>query len=199
MTVNTDTELYRALCAANPSTEGNLLEHSNVSDVQLDFIFKHVGDARVILETGTNKCLFAYALTEHFKRRFIFYSFDIDENARRCALKFNEYMPFDSNVMIFTGDTKRTFPKMVDIELYDYDDEERIEFDLAWIDGGHEYDTALNDITCSMKLQIPKILVDDTSGAQVANAVRDALSQFPEYRLTDTSSDNRRIVCLERA
>ena len=197
MTVNTDTELYRALCAANPSTEGNLLEHSDCSDLQLDFIFKHVGAASVIMETGTNKCLFAYALCEHFQRPFTFHSFDGDIRAQAAVIAFNRLNEYHSAIDFIFGDSKETYPEIVDMILRMRGGIWKIELDLAWIDGGHDYETALNDITCSMKLQIPKILVDDTSGEPVARAVRDALNQFPQYRLTDTSADKRKIVCLE--
>lgn len=93
-------------------------------------------------------------------------------------------------VQFTLGDTKSTLREF------------REPVDLAWIDGGHDLDTALSDVNQAMRLGARSILVDDTkSMPEVAVAVRQALDAHPEYQRVKTQLsqfDSRGVAVLRK-
>jgi hypothetical protein len=98
---------------------------------------------------------------------------------------------FDVRVVLTLGDTKQTL-QAVDIRGLDF----------AWIDGGRDEVTALNDIRHAIRLGSPLIAINDARTIpEVAHAIDCALHAHPEYvRLANPfyAHDARGIIFLRR-
>jgi predicted O-methyltransferase YrrM len=166
-------ELFRMLAATYETVEGTLLEHADPDTMlaQVQAIRHAVWLTRPhrILETGTAKCLFGYLLA-HLVPQATLYTFDGDPRCAAAVDLLNAAMP--TLRTIFTlGDSKRT---LADFDVPD--------LDLAWIDGGHDHETALSDIHHAMRLRVPLIAVDDTRMMpEVSDALRAALEHDRTY------------------
>jgi len=185
--------LYRQLASTYETVEGNLLERADdrTTAAQIEALryFIHVARPQRVLETGTGKSMFGYVLS-HLVHRVTLYTFDGDH---RCAAGVALLNAVQTNVQaVFTlGDTKQTLP------TFDVDG-----IGLAWIDGGNDEATALNDIQQAMRLGIPFIAVDDArTMPEVAAAIDHALQAHPAYvRLANPFYDHdaRGMVYLRR-
>jgi hypothetical protein len=74
---------------------------------------------------------------------------------------------------------------------------------FAWVDGGHDYNTAYSDLINCDKLGVTNIFVDDFVGIKEVNkAVYDFIKNFPMYKIVDTNNtkldDDRGIVHIKR-
>jgi hypothetical protein len=186
-------ELYSRLAGAYDTVEGNLLERADdlthAAQIEaLRYALNLVRPQRA-LETGTGKSLFGYALS-HLGDEITLYTFDGDP---RCLTGVETLNAAQSRVRsIFTlGDTKVT------LQALDADG-----VGLAWIDGGHDEETALNDIGHAMRLRVSLIMVDDAGTMpEVARAVERALQTHTEYQRFDnpfSAFDVRGMVWIKR-
>jgi predicted O-methyltransferase YrrM len=51
-------------------------------------------------------------------------------------------------------------------------------FDVAFVDGDHKYESAVNDITACMEMKVPYILVDNCELERVNSACKDYLGMY---------------------
>ena len=185
--------LFQELAASFETIEGNLLERADpwTTEAQIETIryLVQLTQARRVLETGTNKSLFGYVLS-HLTHDACLYTFDGDP---RCATGVELLNASQRRVrsVFMLGDTKQTLP------AFDVPG-----IDLAWIDGGHDEATALNDLTQAMRLAIPVVAVDDARTIpDISRAIDAALQANPAYRLHPNpfyEHDRRGIVILRR-
>ncbi|WP_186445533.1 class I SAM-dependent methyltransferase [Paenibacillus cremeus] len=176
------------------SIEGNLL-HSEpqTSEAQIHFLQYALSLAKPkkILETGTNKGFFSFLLS-HLIKDVDLYTFDIDPRSKACVDYLNKCQ---SNVRIHLqlGDTRQTLLRF---------HQQGIGF--AWIDGGHQWDTAYSDIMHAIRLGVPYIAIDDVAfpGApDLPHVVAAILAAHPRYVQAANpfaANDLRGAVLLER-
>ncbi len=180
--------LYRQLTEVFSTPEGNLLEVTDyaTAQAQIDF-FRYAllkSRPRKVMETGTNKGLFGFALFHLISEEALppvrLYTFDINEKSAECIRLLNQ----SQNVVrsqFFHGDTKQTLLHFHEPNI-----------DLAWIDGGHDDATAYSDLSHAIRLGIPYIAVDDIKtfpyspddpGApHLAAVVSRILQEHPKYK-----------------
>jgi predicted O-methyltransferase YrrM len=163
-------------------TQGNILNTGDRGATPLITIAHYVvlTGARSFLETGTQKGFFGYFLSRLLGDDFDLVTCDCDERSRR-AVELLQSKPFAlGHVEFILGDSKETLPKVTR------------KFDLAWIDGGHDYATALSDIQQAIRLEIPCILIDDTLSGfrqiEVGKAVDDCAELWARYDVIDPTS-----------
>lgn len=170
----TSLKLYQDLAGVFESREGNLFEQSDVGTMlaqarAIEWAVKQCRP-RSILETGTNKGYFGLMLS-WMQVEATLYTFDRDERAMMAAALLGDGQ--ESVRVVFTlGDTKETLRQLT------------TPIDLAWIDGGHDVQTARSDIWHAMRLGARWILIDDAKQmASVAVAVLGALDGAPYERV----------------
>ena len=186
-------DLFRQLAATYDTVEGNMLERAGArttaAQVEAVRYALRLARPRAVLETGTNKSLFGYLLSQ-LARDLTLYTFDGDP---RTARGVEILAAAQSNVrpVFALGDTKQT--------LADFDAEG---IGLAWIDGGHDEATALSDLRHAARLAVPLVAVDDArTMPEVGRAVARLLAERDDYEpLTNPfyQHDERGIVLLRR-
>jgi methyltransferase family protein len=182
------TELYRQLCGLYDSPHGNLLEHTRgqTAEAQVEFLRwgLHLANPRVIIETGTNKGLFAY-LVSLVCQNVTIHTFDADPRAAKAVGLINKTQR-NVEIVFHRGDSRRTLPEL------------NVAAEFAWIDGGHEGDVPLRDLMECYRLAVPYVAVDDTVYPDVSGAVQHLIQQSP-YRTTVNpflQHDTRKAVLL---
>lgn len=166
--------LYHMLANQASILEGNLLEYNDplTAESQVNLIRYAIDRAKPVkvLETGTNKGYFAYLLS-YILNGVDLYTFDMDPQSQACVALLNHHQ---SAVRVhFTyGNTRATLPMFHQSGI-----------GFAWIDGGHDEDTAYNDLFHAIRLGIPYIAMDDIKVfPQLARPIGTILTQFPHYR-----------------
>ena len=168
------TDLYRALCAREAGGDGNLLERTDESTAaaQTEFLrwaFQQAAP-QVVLETGTNKGLFAYLLSL-IGHGLTLHTFDCDPRSAEAMSLLNRSQK-NVHAHFYAGDSRETLRAF----------SERVDF--AWIDGGHDWSIALSDLMHCYRLRIPFVAVDDTAFTSVTEAVA-YLRQHTPYELIE--------------
>lgn len=181
------TEIFKALKNLNLGDEGNILQAEGnmnklpeCAEAQIEAIrytlaqYVPMTDP-VILETGTNKGMFCLIMTMLQCSPRI-YTFDGNPKSEEAVINLNELDILNPPKITFVlGDTNTTLPKFVNAYVGP-------QIGLAWVDGGHDYDTCLADIVHCSKLEIPVIMVDDTkTHKEVRRAVDSFLSLTSKY------------------
>lgn len=155
--------------------------------IQLEFHKKCFSkiNPKNILETGTHKANYSYFIKKNYPEIKII-TFGIDPQSQECVNLVEEY--FNENFIEFhCGNTIET--------LSNYNTS--LQLDLAWVDGGHNFDCAYSDLSNCARLGIKNILIDDvTLISDVDMAVNEFLIKNPNYNLVDKSDDERGIVWL---
>lgn len=166
--------LYHLLANQASILEGNLLEYNDpaTAESQVQFLRYALAKAnpRRVLETGTNKGYFSYVLS-HLVSQVEIFTFDMNPQSQDCVHLINQHQ---SNVRVhFTfGDTRVTLPSFHQPGI-----------GFAWIDGGHDEDTAYNDLFHAVRLGIPYIAMDDVKQfPHLAHPIGMILTNFPQYR-----------------
>lgn len=187
-------DIYNQLFASVESGEGNLLRSDpETAEAQFHFLLLTLNRAKPkkVLETGTNKGSFSYVLS-HILHDVDIYTFDLNPQSQACVDLLNRYQ---HNVRIhFTpGDTKQTLAAF---------NEPGIQF--AWIDGGHDYDSAYSDMSHAARLGIPYIAMDDTKFpgmGHLNDVVHRIIAEHSEYRMGFNpffDSDMRGAILIEK-
>ncbi len=186
-------ELFHQLAATYETVEGNLLERAGArtTAAQIEAVRYALRLARptAVLETGTNKSLFGYVLSQ-LARGLTLYTFDNDSRAARgVAILDAAQSNLRSDFAL--GDTKQT--------LADFNVEG---IGLAWIDGGRDEATALDDLRHAARLRVPLVAIDDArTMPEVARAVERLLGERDDYEPLPNpfyQHDERGIVFLRR-
>jgi hypothetical protein len=181
-------QLYKALCGVLESEDGNLLERTDMktAEAQTEFLRWALNVVRptTILEIGTNKGMFIYFVSV-VARDVTIHTFDIDPACARAVDLLNSGQ---SNVVavFHEGDTRAT---LRDAE---------IEAQFAWLDGGQQGDTPLNDLMQCFRLRVPYVAIDDSAFPVVQTAI-DYVQQHTPYRTVGNpflKEDRRRAVLL---
>jgi precorrin-6B methylase 2 len=166
--------IYRALCAVHDSDEGNTLEiiDDATAEAQIEFHRWALGlamtsncGAWLFLEIGHNKGMWAL-LVSYIRPHCYIDAIDQNPRAADAAKILTEQRNIDVN--FFQGKSRDVLENEI-VEPFDY----------AWVDGGHDYDDALSDLTHCDRLKIPFVAVDDTAYESVANAVATWLGKAP--------------------
>jgi predicted O-methyltransferase YrrM len=188
-----DQELYQQLANSYDTVEGNLLERADArtTAAQIEALRYAIrlAQPRSVLETGTGKSMFGYVLS-HLVHGVTLYTFDGDP---RCVPGVALLNAAQTNIQakITFGDTKQTLSTFNVPGI-----------GLAWIDGGHDEATVLNDIQQAIRLDIPLIAIDDArTMPEVASAINHALNAHSTYvRLENPfyDHDTRGIMFLRR-
>lgn len=166
-------ELFRRLADSYETVEGNMLERADprttAAQVEAISFAVRLARPRVVLETGTGKSLFGYLLS-HLARDITLHTFDGDPRAARGVELLNAGQPNVRSVFA-RGDTKQTLPNFGGRGI-----------DLAWIDGGHDEVTALNDLRHAARLGTSLIAIDDARTMPgVARAVVRLVEERDDY------------------
>lgn len=140
---------------------------------------------RRILEVGAHKGAYAYFCKIEIPD-VTMVTFGIEPESRGCIDMINDY--FGSNFVTFIHGNS-------EVTLTGYRSEEK--FDLAWIDGGHDFDTALSDLRNAARLNVGTILVDDMAMGSVNAAVAQFTAESG-YHIVSRSTDARIIARLQR-
>jgi predicted O-methyltransferase YrrM len=183
------TELYRQLCGVSDSPHGNLLEHTGdqTADAQIEFLrwALHRANPKLIIETGTNKGLFAY-LVSLICRDVTIHTFDADARAGVAVELINKAQK-NVHVIFHKGDSRRTLAAS------------NVEAEFAWIDGGHEGDVPLKDLMECYRLAVPYVAVDDTVCPDVGDAVQHLTEHSPYRTIVNPfqQHDKRKAVLLQ--
>jgi len=185
--------VFHQLAATYETEEGTLLEHADELTMlrQLQAIRHAVwlAQPRRVLETGTAKGLFGYVLA-HLVPQATLHTFDLDPRSAAAVKLLGDAYP-SLRIRFTAGDSRRTLARFRQPGI-----------GLAWIDGGHDHETALSDLRHAMRLRIPLIAVDDMAMHTVAAAVADALAANGAYREMENpfrEGDSRGIAFLRLA
>jgi len=171
------------------NNEGSTFYSPNMDQqkIQLEFHKKCCSKIKPknILETGTHKGNYSYFIKKNYPEIKIV-TFGIDSQSQECVNLIEEY--FNENfIKFYCGNTIQT--------LSDYNTS--LKFDLAWVDGGHNFDCAYSDLNNCARLGIKNILIDDvTLICDVNKAVNQFLDKNSNYTVIDKSKDERGIVWL---
>jgi precorrin-6B methylase 2 len=138
-----------------------------------------------ILEIGTHKGSYSYFAKMELPDCKI-WTFGIDPESKVCTDLINDHFK-EKFITFIEGDSLKTLPNF----------NKNIKFDLAWVDGNHNYNGAMSDLKQCERLNINNILVDDLSMDTVRNAVDDFIKQS-NYHLIEESKDDRIIGLLAK-
>lgn len=166
-------ELFRQLAATYDTVEGNMLERADprttAAQVEAVRYALRLARPRAVLETGTNKSLFGYVLSQ-LARDVTLHTFDGDPRAAAGVELLNAGQSHVRSVFTL-GDTKQTLAEL---------DAEGIGF--AWIDGGHDEATATSDLLHAARLSVPLIACDDArTMPEVGRAIEQLLAGRDDY------------------
>lgn len=175
----------------NWRTCDNLLE-------QLFFHKKWVSqiNPKYVLETGTHKGYYSYFLKKLLPEVKI-YTFGINPESKMCVDAIEKFFA-EKFITFYSGDSRET--------LTNFENTEEINFDLAWVDGGHEYDVALSDLNNCARLGIENILIDDCDHSGVRGALEhflrtifssDGSEEEYKYDVVESSTNERQITYLK--
>ncbi len=188
-----DADLGQRLSANYQTVEGTFLEHADerthYSQLETLRWLVSISGAAEVIETGTAKGYFGYILSQLIESGNLT-TFDGDPRSLGSAEILNA-MQTAVKVRFVLGDSKVTLPQY-----------EGPPPDLAWVDGGHDYETARSDIRHMIRLKSRWIAIDDTKCMpQVDQAVCDELSENIGYRRVKNpywSQDGRGISVMRR-
>ncbi|MFC0213923.1 class I SAM-dependent methyltransferase [Paenibacillus chartarius] len=186
---------FRTLVSLHPSPEGNILEFTDAetASAQIEFFRYIIASLQPtkILETGTNKALFAYLLSHILPKPATLYTFGLEPESGKCVNYLNSIQN-KLQIKFYQGDSKQTLPHF---------HEQGIEF--AWVDGGHDEVTAYSDIVNCVRLNIPYIAIDDLRHSPHLQAVvQRVLNEYPNYKYGENPfyhKDSRGAVLIVRS
>lgn len=176
------TEIYKMLCEAHTSPEGNLLENIvnlETTNAQISFfkyalnIIKNQNIEGCLLEVGTNKGFFGYIASTILGKRTL-HTVDVNMESSKVVPILAK---MGMNVIFNCGDSTHI--------LNNYTIDEPVAF--AWVDGGHKYEEALSDLRNAARLGAKYIALDDVKffRGQVNTAYIDFLTEHQEYMNID--------------
>lgn len=186
--------LYSKLLNSFYTEEGSFLsrytEQCRLAQHSLILNILNAAKPKSIIEIGTHKYFFPLFLS-NFIENFSLKTFDIREDCLHTYDIISEPLKKQGiDIKFICGDTKITLNEHINSV-----------FDLAWVDGGHDYTTSFNDLLNIGDMKVPYILVDDTRMDSVSNAVKNFLDHNKNYYLVPNPYyqwDDRGITVLRR-
>ena len=129
--------------------------------------FKYIGVDKFDLDEKTNNEIIP---SNNFKNplKQFYYQYIIKENPYSLKSVKNLLKKFDKNIDIFKGDSKVVLPK-IDLSEINY----------VFLDGGHSYDTVINDlINCKVVVENNGVVLCDDYDLSYAPGVKKAIDEF---------------------
>jgi hypothetical protein len=129
--------------------------------------FKYIGVDKFDLDEKTNNEIIP---SNNFKNplKQFYYQYIIKENPYSLKSVKNLLKKFDKNIDIFKGDSKIVLPK-IDLSEINY----------VFLDGGHSYDTVINDlINCKVVVENNGVVLCDDYDLSYAPGVKKAIDEF---------------------
>ena len=129
--------------------------------------FKYIGIDKFDLDDKTNNEIIP---SNNFKNplKQFYYQYIIKENPYSLKSVKNLLKKFDKNIDIFKGDSKVVLPK-IDLSEINY----------VFLDGGHSYDTVINDlINCKVVVENNGVVLCDDYDLSYAPGVKKAIDEF---------------------
>ena len=168
--------IRKALEGAYITIEGTLFEHhSDTSTLaQLTTLVDHIRaiKPKKVIEIGTAKSYFGFLLSQNCNPGTELLTFGIDANSATGVDILNKQQD-KLKVTFVKGNSNLTVS-----------DDHFKGADMAWIDGGHQYATAMSDIGHAMAAGVTVILVDDVRHMKsVMDAVNDSVKKYQEYTM----------------
>ena len=163
--------------------EGGLFHGGPSQNVQQAFLASCITFVRPreVIEIGTHRGNFSF-----FVKKLLpsvpLTTFGDNPESEKCIEKINEYL--DTDIKFVLGDSKKTFSEYEGTA------------DIIWVDGGHSYEDAFNDLANSALKNIPFILIDDVSMGDVQLALLEFLKRYPSYKIIATSPDVRSTIFI---
>lgn len=145
-------------------SDGTQIYEGSATPQELSFLLKQVRrfPGGHVLEIGMNAGISTVAmLASDPKLRVVSYDLGEWDCAKRAAVIIAREFPL-RHVVVW-GDSKKTLPK------------EECKFDFAFVDGGHDYETAYSDITWAARCA-PVLMIDDVNMPNVNSAVGHAIA-----------------------
>lgn len=184
---------FKSLCALHPDGEGNSLEHTDdgTATAQIAFFCYLIMNIQPqkILETGTNKGLFAYLLSNIVTEPVTLYTFGIQPQSKACVDFLNGAQQM-VGIQFYLGDSKQTMAAFFENDIQ-----------LAWVDGGHDEETAYSDIKHCIRLNIPFIAIDDLNNPALQKVLARILEEHAEYQVSEnpfSERDSRRTTLISK-
>lgn len=175
-----NTKEYKLLTSLFSDSEGNLLEISSgnttLSQVLILINLLRSLKPKTIIETGTNKGLFAL-LVKYILPDFVkLYTHDMHKESAEVPKILGEWVTF------IPGDTRKT---MNELSVEDVD--------FAWIDGGHDRDVFETDILNCDRLKVKVIAMDDCKTMPFVTEVLNKYTSYTEIKNPYYDKDDRGI------
>ena len=129
--------------------------------------FKYIGVDKFDLDEKTNNEIIP---SNNFKNplKQFYYQYIIKENPYSLKSVKKLLKKFDKNIDIFKGDSKVVLPK-IDLSEINY----------VFLDGGHSYDTVINDlINCKVVVENNGVVLCDDYDLSYAPGVKKAIDEF---------------------
>jgi hypothetical protein len=129
--------------------------------------FKYIGVDKFDLDEKINNEIIP---SNNFKNplKQFYYQYIIKENPYSLKSVKNLLKKFDKNIDIFKGDSKIVLPK-IDLSEINY----------VFLDGGHSYDTVINDlINCKVVVENNGVVLCDDYDLSYAPGVKKAIDEF---------------------
>lgn len=146
-------------------SDGTQIYEGSATPQELSFLLQQVRKfpGGHVLEIGMNAGISTVAmLASDTKLRVVSYDLGEWDCAKRAATIIAREFPGRHEVV--WGDSKKTLPT------------EECKFDFAFVDGGHDRETAYSDITWAARVA-PLLMIDDVNMPDVHDAVGDAIAK----------------------
>jgi len=168
------------------TNEGALLNNSDgCIQLQVELIERCLEKYRPkhIVETGTNKGYFSFialSILDKYPEEVLINTFDMNQFSANAVQIVNS--TFNRHKVVFhLGDSTVT--------VKNFNPQKKV--DLFFVDGGHTHYVATSDIKQAKRMNSPLILIDDTGGQGVAQAIAEQLSDYKIIDETERSDDRR--------
>lgn len=184
----TESETFNRLTAAHTINEGTLLERQDDPEIlaqirTIAWAYQVAGSPVEVLEIGTAKGFFAMVLNS-LNPKAELTTCDLNPKSSGPAAIMSEKM-----VVRFFNMKSAEFWRCLPIASQP---------GFAWIDGGHDYNTAKMDTSEAMNIGIGMILVDDFDMVQVRQAVMDCVGDSSYELIESPFKPKRQIAILKR-
>lgn len=157
---------YSKLINLFHDAEGNLLEITDTFTATSQILtltsLLRALNPKTILEIGTNKGLFALLVKYILPDNVTLYTHDIHSESKGVVDVLGSWIKFKQ------GDSTDTLKEL-----------NNIDFDFAWIDGGHFEKDLYNDVYHAHRLKTKVIALDDCKTMPFTDSI---MSQFKEYK-----------------
>ena len=141
------------------------LQESLENYIFFEKILKFEYEPKLILETGTNACIFDWFCYK-FLDDFELHTVDINTNCDFFVEEVNRHFG-KNNITFHNASSPESLSKLFSGK----------KFDLAFLDAGHTRDQLLGEMNAADDLKIPVLIVDDWANDELNGAITDFVNQ----------------------